>query len=97
MGQSVPSEVTDHAKLGGIVDRQDNCGSFQRDLDRLSKANNTVGCITKSVTRRLKEVILSLYPALVRPLLECCVHFCVPQEKRDGHRAVSLLKLCCAD
>lgn len=91
-----PQEVTDHAKLGGIVDRQDNCVSFQRDLDRLSKANSTVGCIKKSATSGLKEVILSLYPALVRPLLMCCVHFCIPQEKRDGHR-VSLLKIPCAD
>ncbi|KAK4829483.1 hypothetical protein QYF61_004973 [Mycteria americana] len=47
------------------------------------KANCIVGCIRKSFSRRLKEVILSLYPALVRPQLGCYVQFWVSQYKRD--------------
>lgn len=47
------------------------------------KANCIVGCIRKSVTSKSKEVIFSIYPALARPHLQCCVQFCVSQYKRD--------------
>ncbi|GAB0195199.1 hypothetical protein GRJ2_001985200 [Grus japonensis] len=44
------------------------------------KANHILGCITRSMTSRLREVILSLYSALVRPLLEYCWS---PQHRKD--------------
>ena len=48
------------------------------------KANNIVGCIKKSVVRRLREGILPLYSALVRPQLESCTVLETPAQERHG-------------
>lgn len=47
------------------------------------KVNCVPGCISKTVVRRSSEVIISLCLALVRPLLEYCVHFWALRYKRD--------------
>ena len=47
------------------------------------KAKCILGCLKRSVTRRSREVILSLYSAFMRPHLEYYVQFWSHQHKKD--------------
>ena len=47
------------------------------------KTNCILGCIKRSVTSKTREVILPLYPALMRPHLENYIQFWSPQHKKD--------------
>ncbi|GAB0178063.1 mitochondrial enolase superfamily member 1 [Grus japonensis] len=81
LGEEWIESSPEEKDLGVLIDEKLNM-SRQCAL-AAQKANRVLGCIKRGVTSRSKEVILPLYPALVRPHLEYCVQLWGPQYRRD--------------
>uniref|UniRef100_A0A8B9F6M4 Reverse transcriptase domain-containing protein n=1 Tax=Amazona collaria TaxID=241587 RepID=A0A8B9F6M4_9PSIT len=87
--ESSPAEKDSGVWVDEKMNMSRQCALAAQKANRIKrsvhqKANRIKrSCIKRSVTSRLREVILPLYSALVRPHLEYCLQFWCPQHKKD--------------
>jgi len=67
--------------LGVLMDEK--LDMSQRCMLAALKVNGILGCIKSSMASRLREGILPLYSALVRPHLESFIQLWSPQHRKD--------------
>jgi len=77
----VAREQHEEKDLEVLVDEKLNMS--QRCALAAQNTNHILGCIKRSVASRLRDVILPLYSALMRPHLESCIQLWGPQHKKD--------------
>ncbi|XP_074677350.1 uncharacterized protein LOC141922118 isoform X2 [Strix aluco] len=58
----------------------------QQGAAAATKTNQILGCICRSITPGMQDVIIPLYSVLVRPHLQYCVQFWSPEFKKDMNR-----------